>query len=130
MTPNDRVSALVADDNEGLRATTSLILREEGYVVVEAEDGQEALARLTAASFDVALLDVLMPKMDGITVVENIVPDPPPPVVIMITAYDIEDEIRSRLGARVYKYLRKPVAPGQLIDIVNEAAGLAGASSR
>jgi CheY-like chemotaxis protein len=120
---------LVADDNEGIRATTSLILREEGYEVVEAVDGADALAKLAAASFDVALLDVQMPKQDGITVVENMFPEPPPPGVIMITAYDIGDGVRDRLGTRVYKYLRKPVTPAHLIDVVGEAATLSKAAS-
>lgn len=130
MTLGDRVLVLVADDNKELRATTSLILREEGYEVVEAEDGEDALARLSAASFDVVLLDVLMPKTDGITVVESMVPNPPPPVVLVVTAYDIGNDIRIRLGSKVYKYLRKPVAPTQLIEVVGEAATLAKAAER
>ena len=130
MTADNRLLVLVADDNEALRATTSLILREEGYEVSEAEDGDDALARLSAASFDVALLDVRMPKMDGTTVVENMIPDPPPPAVVMVTAYDIENDVRARLGTRVFKYLRKPVAPALLIEVVGEAARLAKAAGQ
>lgn len=130
MTPGDRVLVLVAEDNEGLRATTSLILREDGYEVVEAEDGDDALARLSADSFDVALLDVRMPKTDGTTVVENMAPDPPPPVVVIVTAFDIDNDIRAKLGPKVYKYLRKPVAPTHLIEVVGEAARLAKAADQ
>jgi len=130
VTPDHRFLVLVADDNEGLRVTTSLILREEGYEVSEAADGDDALAKLSAAPFDVALLDVRMPKTDGTTVVERMIPGPPPPAVVMVTAYDIENGIRARLGTRVFKYLRKPVAPAQLIEVVGEAARLARAAGQ
>jgi len=130
VTADNRLLVLVADDNEALRATTSLILREEGYEVSEAEDGDDALAMLSASSFDVALLDVRMPKMDGMTVVEHMIPGPPPPAVVVVTAYDIENDIRARLGTRVFKYLRKPVSPTQLIEVVGEAARLTKADPR
>jgi len=125
--PSARFLILVADDNEGIRDTTSLILRDEGYEVVEAQDGEGALAKLSATSFDVALLDVRMPKQDGIAVVEAMFPDPPPPAVVIVTAYDIGDDVRAKLGNKVYRYLRKPVSPVQLIDVVGKAARLARA---
>jgi len=130
VTAGERYVVLVADDNEGLRATTSLILREAGYELVEAEDGDDALARLSTASFDVVLLDVRMPKADGTAVVENILPEPPPPVIVIVTAYDIESDVRAKLGNKVYRVLRKPVDPTQLIDVVGEAARLARAAGQ
>ena len=130
MTPGDSGLVLVADDNKGIRETISLILRDEGYEVVEAKDGEEALAKLATASFDVALLDVRMPITDGTSVVEALIPGPPPPGVVMVTAYEIGDDIRAKLGAKVYKYMRKPVAPVQLIDVVREAAMLTKRAGR
>jgi two-component system, NtrC family, nitrogen regulation response regulator NtrX len=124
-TANSRVLVLVADDNDGLRETTAMILRQSGYTVVEAKDGEEALEKLTADRFDVAILDVRMPKKDGIWVVENIAPEPPPPGIVLASAYAFDQEMRDRLGTKVFRYLRKPVPPTELIETVDQAAELA-----
>jgi len=118
----DGVRVLVADDNEGIRSTTSMILKSVGCIVVEAEDGQAAIEELMSQPVDVAVLDVRMPKRDGVSVVENLHPEPPPPGVVMASAYDFDNELRARLGTRVFRYLRKPVPPKDLIDAVGEAA--------
>lgn len=120
-----RVLVLVADDNVGIRDTTAMILRGLGYQVEEAADGEEAIAKLATGSFDVAVLDVRMPKRDGVWVVEHIDPEPPPPGVVLASAYAFDHEVRQRLGDRVCRYLRKPVPPQDLIDAVGQAAELA-----
>lgn len=119
------VLVLVADDNAGIRETTAMILRGSGYHVVAAADGEEAMAALTAGAFDVAVLDVRMPRRDGVAVVEDLDPRPPPPGVVLASAYTFDQEIRQRLGERVCRYLRKPVRPEDLIDAVGHAADLA-----
>lgn len=124
MTPQARVLVLVADDNEGVRETTVSILRRVGYEVAEAVDGQDAIEKLAAEDFDVAVLDVKMPKRDGVWVVENIGPEPPPPGVVMASAYNFDEEMRNRLGTKVIKYLRKPIPPRDLIEAVGQAAGI------
>lgn len=112
----------MADDNEGIRETTVSILRGAGYEVTEAVDGQDAMEKLAAGDFDVAVIDVKMPKRDGVWVVENVDPAPPPPGFVMASAYNFDDEMRSRLGSKVLDYLRKPVPPGDLIEAVRRAA--------
>jgi CheY-like chemotaxis protein len=119
-----KVLVLVADDNQGIRETTSLILKSFGYAVTEAIDGEDAVEKLVAQNYDVAVLDVRMPKRDGIWVVENIHPEPPPPGVILASAYAFDQEMRDRLGTKVFRYLRKPIAPRELIDAVGQAARL------
>jgi len=119
-------TVLVADDNEAIRDTTAMILRAEGYSVIEAADGEEALHEISTEACDVVVLDVRMPKRDGFWVVENIDPMPPPPVVVMASAYNFDEETIHRLGARVSAYLRKPVAPARLL----EAVGLAAETTR
>jgi CheY-like chemotaxis protein len=121
MTGGVEVLVLVADDNDGIRDTTAAILRAVGYTVTEAEDGEAALEELNQKPFDVCVLDVRMPKMDGISVVENLAPEPPPPVIMMASAYDFDSDLRQRLGTRVFKYLKKPVPPKELIEAVGAA---------
>jgi CheY-like chemotaxis protein len=116
-----KVLVLVADDNDGIRDTTAAILRSVGYAVTEAQDGEAALAELNQKPFDVCVLDVRMPKRDGISVVETLRPGPPPPIIVMASAYDFDSDLRQRLGTKVFKYLKKPVPPKVLIETVGAA---------
>ena len=127
MTGDIKVLVLVADDNDGIRDTTAMILRSAGYDVLEASDGDAALEELSRNSFSVAVLDVRMPKRDGVAVVEGLDPAPPPPEIVMASAYDFDSELRARLGTKVFQYLRKPVPPRDLIEAVGRAAEHVGA---
>ena len=122
MTPVARIRVLVADDNDGIRETTVSILKGAGYEVTEAVDGQDAMEKLAAEDFDVAVIDVKMPKRDGVWVVENVDPAPPPPGFVMASAYNFDDEMRNRLGTKVLDFLRKPIPPRDLIEAVGRAA--------
>jgi CheY-like chemotaxis protein len=122
------VLVLVADDDDGIRESTAAILRAVGYTVTEAQDGEATMAELARTQFHVCVIDERMPKMDGITVVENLGPKPPPPVIIMASAYDFDLDIWQRLGTRVFKHLPKPVPPKVLIEAVAEAASLSRAT--
>jgi CheY-like chemotaxis protein len=115
-------SVLVADDNAGVRESVCEILRGAGCDVIEADDGDTALERYNENPAQVVVLDVRMPRRDGISVVENMVPTPPPPAILLVSAYDLDREARERLGGRIFKFMRKPVSPPDLIRAVFEAA--------
>jgi len=123
---SDLASVLVADDNAGVRESVCEILRSAGYDVTEADDGDVALECYNDHPSEVVVLDVRMPKLDGISVVENMVPAPPPPAIVLVSAYDLDREARERLGTRIFRFLRKPVSPLDLLNAVSEAAGGAG----
>ena len=118
MTPG---RVLIADDDRGLRETTSEILTAEGYEVVEAADGEEALVVLNGTSVDVLVLDLAMPGVDGVEVLRRI--NAPPPVVIVCSALALFDEgdLHRQAGHKLFRVLRKPVAPHELISAVSEA---------
>jgi CheY-like chemotaxis protein len=120
-------SVLVADDNPGVRESVCEILRSAGYEVTEADDGDAALASYSEHPSEVVVLDVRMPRLDGISVVENMVPAPPPPAIVLVSAYDLDQDARARLGTRIFRFMRKPVSPPDLLNAVSEAA--AGAAS-
>ena len=121
MTGDVEVRVLVADDNDGIRDTTAAILRAVGYTVTEAQDGEAALEELAQNPFHVVVLDERMPKLNGTEVVRTLSPEPPPPVIMMASAYDFDSDLRQRLGTRVFRYLKKPVRPKDLIDAVRQA---------
>jgi CheY-like chemotaxis protein len=112
---HDRV--LVVDDNPVNQRFAVLLLRKFGYQVDAASNGQEALARLDQAAFDVVLLDVQMPEMDGPSVARQLVRDWPParrPWLIALTG-NVRDEERAEcLAAGMDDFLSKPVAPETL----------------
>jgi CheY-like chemotaxis protein len=122
---SDPASVLVADDNAGVRESVCEILRSVGYEVTEADDGDAALERYNEQPSEVVVLDVRMPRLDGISVVENMVPTPPPPAIVLVSAYDLDQEARTRLGTRIFRFLRKPVSPPDLLNAVSEAAAAA-----
>jgi CheY-like chemotaxis protein len=121
-------NVLVVEDDQGMRETTTAILREEGYVVVQAVDGVKALELLRGRDIDVLLLDIRLPRMDGRAVIEAL--DNPPPVVV-ISALDSceETEIRERYGWKLFECLRKPVSPRRLIEVTAAAANSSGSGA-
>jgi len=101
---------LVVDDNAGNRDMLSRRLEREGYYIETAEDGRQALSKLEAAPFDLVLLDIVMPELDGFAVLQTIRADPrwKEVAVIMISALDeIKNVVRCiEIGAE--DYLPKP----------------------
>ncbi len=115
---------LVVDDDPSVRSTAAEILAEEGHRVLEAADGEAALAVLADHPVTVLLLDVHMPRLDGLSLLERI--DVPPPVVLLVSAYAFTADDRARVGGKVFRYLRKPVPPASLIAAVDDAMATAG----
>ena len=115
-------SVLVVDDEASVRSTLAAILESAGHHVIEAEDGRAALQLLQEHEFDVLVLDLHMPRIDGLTVLRQI--QVPPPVVIVYSAFALykTEDVRDEVGAKVFRYMRKPVPPLELIAAVNEAA--------
>jgi len=114
--PDIRRRVLIADDNAGLRESLNDLLSAEGYVVLEAEDGKAALDLLAGSPVDVLLLDLAMPRIDGMELLRRI--DPPPPVVIIYSAfaYFQPKEVTRQVGSKVFRALHKPVSPSELLE--------------
>lgn len=112
-------TVLVADDDAAVRSTVSQILRREGYEVFEAEDGEVALEVLRVEHISVLVLDIRMPRRDGIGVLDAL---EAPPKVLLVSAFSLDTDTRARLDAKVFRYLRKPVPPDRLVQAVAEAA--------
>jgi diguanylate cyclase (GGDEF)-like protein len=114
---------LVAEDSLVVRALLRAQLRDRGYVVVEAADGEQALARAREAEPDVILLDVEMPRLDGFGVLSVLKRDPrlsDVPVVFITGRTTTEDAIRG-LEQGAHDYLRKPFEAAELAARVHAA---------
>jgi DNA-binding NtrC family response regulator len=116
-----RIKVLVAEDEPHLGAVLAQFLIERGCEVTACADGRAALDALRAEAFDVALLDVLMPGLDGLEVLRAVREDAAPPEVIIITGNaSIESAIGAmKLGA--YDYLTKPYRMAEIDVLVRRA---------
>ncbi len=116
---------LIVDDENSFRSHLCHVFERKGFQVVEAKNGFEALEKAKATFFDVVLLDILLPDIDGIEVLKQIHLISPFTQVIMMTGNaTVENAIASmKLGA--YDYLVKPFDFEELVIIVNRAFELA-----
>ena len=116
---------LLADDHAIVRNGVAQILNEQPdiQVVAEAEDGESAIALYRQERPDVALLDLRMPKVEGMQVVERIRREFPEAVLVVLTTFDTDDDIDRALRAGAKGYLLKDVAPGDLVACVRTVHG-------
>ncbi len=112
---------LVVDDEEKIRQSLSGILADEGYEVLEARDGPQALKQMETDPPDLVLLDIWMPGMDGMEILERIKGPAPSLPVIMISGHaNIELAVRAvKLGA--YDFIEKPLSLEKVLLTVNNA---------
>jgi DNA-binding NtrC family response regulator len=100
---------LVADDEAAIRESLSEVLREEGYEVVEAVDGTEAIKALQGRDFDLVIADLRMPGADGIEVLRRTRELSPQTLVILITAYASLETAVEALRQGAHDYIMKPL---------------------
>lgn len=109
---------LVADDEKEIRELLRLYLENSGYAVREAEDGAQALDILRSEKIDLCLLDIMMPKMDGYHVLQELRKESNIPVVIL-SAKDADSEKILGLNLGADDYMTKPFNPLEAIARVN-----------
>ena len=110
---------LVVDDEAAERITLGDLLRLEGFEVTLAASGEEALSlAMKGSPFDVAILDLRLPGIDGIEVLENLHRHSPTTVVILITGYATLETAISALRKGAYDYLLKPCPVEQILEAV------------
>ena len=112
---------LVAEDETIIRLDLREILERAGYeVVAEARDGEEAVELAASEKPDLAILDVKMPKLDGIDAARRILTDRPIPIVIL-TAYGQDELVARAVEAGVFGYLVKPFRETDLLPAIQAA---------
>ena len=116
-----KASILIVDDNISLGRTMSFVLERKGYDVTTAKDGQEAIKRVNESPFDMIFMDIKMPLMNGVETFRRLKKIRPDSIVVMMTAYSVEDLIREALQEGAYGVMYKPLDIGKVVALIEEA---------
>ena len=111
---------LIADDEEGIRESLSLILEQE-FALEFAKDGQETLDKLTRDRYDLALLDIKMPKLDGIEVMKRLRQQRVAVPVFVLSAYQSVELAKEAIKLGALDYLPKPFERDEILQAVRGA---------
>lgn len=114
------VRLLIADDDDVLRTTLGKIYQKAGYEVVLADNGEQAIQCVQAQPFDLALIDLSMPKKDGLETLKELKQYVPSMPVIILTAFGDWDTYAEALSNGVDQFLSKPIRQDELLSIVQE----------
>jgi PAS domain S-box-containing protein len=130
--PKGHGTILVAEDEDAVRALMTAILVENGYRVVEAENGVEAVARFmeNRDAIDAVLLDVIMPRMNGREACEEILKVRPDVKILFVSGYAGDFLDANLLKRRENGFIQKPLRPRELISRIQESLGASDSSCR
>ncbi|MEU5303121.1 response regulator [Streptomyces noursei] len=119
------IRAMIVDDDALVRLGLADLLEGDAgiEVVAQASDGLHAVEQATAHRVDVALVDVRMPRMDGIAATARLRALPHPPKVITLTTFDLDDYVYNALAAGADGFLLKDTEPAEILRAVHLVAG-------
>lgn len=105
---------LIVDDEQDIRELIKFYVNKEGYDVIEAKDGEQALEIFETEYIDLAIVDVMMPKMDGFELVENMKEFKDVPCIMLTAKAESKDKLRG-FSVGVDDYVVKPFDPNELM---------------
>ena len=116
----EKKSILVVDDDEAILATFKGILEKEGYSVDTAKTGGEAIEKSEAHFYNLALLDIKLPDMDGTKLLTGLHRNVPNMMKVMVTGYPSMENAVESVNLKADAFLIKPVNPEELLKVVEE----------
>ena len=119
----DPKKILVVEDDLFLRELYCDVLKEEGYAVDSAADGDEAFSKIKLGGYDLVLLDIILPKMDGLAIMRRIkseLPQNPNKCVIFLTNLDKDEEIKAASQLGNGYLIKSQITPGSLVEKVKK----------
>jgi len=120
LTKRDKPSILIVEDDANIRETLSTILQQKGYNTDTAKNGKEAIQKSKAKFFNLALLDIKLPDMEGTKLLTTMHENLPKMVKIMITGYPSLENAVEALNQGADAYIIKPVKPEKLLTLIEE----------
>ena len=120
MAKTERARVLVVDDDESVRRSLEAVLKEEGYTVDIAENGQEAVEKSKASFYDLALVDLRLPDMQGIRLLTEMRETVPKMVKIIITGYPSLENAIEAVNRGADGYMTKPYTMENLLCTIKE----------
>lgn len=115
------IHILIVDDEEPVRRLLTKELGRKGFSTDTAENGDVALRKLMGSSFDIILLDIVMPGMDGISMLRKLKNDPASPAIVVLTGKATIDTAVEAMKAGAHDYLTKPYKLEELTIVINRA---------
>jgi two-component system chemotaxis response regulator CheY len=114
---------LIVDDEADMRTVLFHTLRAAGYEVAEASDGEEALRKIKRTRYDLVVLDIMMPRMSGYTVLEKIreMPSRAKTPVVVVTAKHDPEGLHREVETGASDHIAKPFLPSELEEVVRRA---------
>jgi len=118
------IRVMLVDDQMLLRTGFRMVLaaQPDMEVVAEAGDGAEAIENLRSTAVDVVLMDVRMPRLDGVEATRRICAEPNAPKVLILTTFDLDEYVLSALRAGASGFLLKDVPPEDLVEAIQVVA--------
>lgn len=124
MTEQTALSVLIVDDYDMTRSLLKIILRGQKFSVVgEAVDGEEGVEMCTRLRPDIVLLDVIMPKLNGLEALVKIKALPHQPMVLMVSGAEDKDVVQEALRGGASGFVLKPFNTESVIETLNKARG-------
>lgn len=114
----DKGSILIVDDDTALRYTLLVIFQKAGYSVSTAMGGLDALNQFSNAKYDLVILDISMPDLDGLSVLSEMKGISPKTPVMLLTAYPSSETMEVARVKGACQYLIKPVDPQYVLEVV------------
>lgn len=111
---------LIVDDDQALLGSLLAVLQSEGYVVDTASTGQEAIKKASTESYDLMLVDIELPDMDGTDLLQRLPVRSAKTVKIVLTGHPNMDKVVAAVFRGVDAYILKPVSPNELLKVVED----------
>jgi CheY-like chemotaxis protein/anti-sigma regulatory factor (Ser/Thr protein kinase) len=121
-------SILVVEDDRATRHLLTGLLKAANFSVTAARDGANALRHLKKQSYDLMLLDIWMPRMNGLELLARLRSEPVRPKVVVMTSDDTPETLLQAVREQAYEYVTKPVEPKALVELLRRVQAAAPAS--
>jgi len=120
MNETEQAKILIIDDDENIRKSISTVLQEKGYLVDTAENGRAAITKSETAPYNLALIDIRLPDMDGVQLLTAMKQTTPKMVKIIITGYPSLQNAIEAVNKGADGYIVKPIKMDELLTMINE----------